>query len=258
MKRILVIEDQPIVRRNLLFILEQEGFQPESAANGRMGVEAALRNPPDLILCDIMMPELDGYGVLEAVRADARTANVPFIFLTAKGERIDQRTGMDCGADDYLTKPVVKDELVSAIDARLRRHELQEQQVEEKLRSITFKPDFSSPAALESLGLSPREAEVLSWVAQGKSNGETASILGMSELTVKKHLVHIFEKLGVDNRNAASLQALEIIRGLVGINLVGMDVVEVAPAYDHAEITALAAAQIAIELLCLYEACRRP
>ena len=211
MKRILVIEDQPIVRRNLLFILEQEGFQPESAANGRMGVEAALRNPPDLILCDIMMPELDGYGVLEAVRADARTANVPFIFLTAKGERIDQRTGMDCGADDYLTKPVVKDELVSAIDARLRRHELQEQQVEEKLRSITFKPDFSSPAALESLGLSPREAEVLSWVAQGKSNGETASILGMSELTVKKHLVHIFEKLGVDNRNAASLQALEIL-----------------------------------------------
>jgi DNA-binding NarL/FixJ family response regulator len=215
MKRILVIEDQPIVRRNLVFMLEREGFQPEGAANGRMGVEVALKNPPDLILCDIMMPELDGYGVLDAVRADPRTANVPFIFLTAKGQRIDQRTGMDCGADDYLTKPIVKDELVSAIQARLRRQAAQDQQMQHKLRSLEFKPDFSSPIPLEALGLSPREAEVLAWVAQGKSNADTGSILGMSELTVKKHLVHIFEKLGVDNRNAATLRAIEILSRVV-------------------------------------------
>jgi DNA-binding NarL/FixJ family response regulator len=216
MKRILVIEDQPIVRRNLVFILEQEGFQTESAANGRMGLDAALKNPPDLILCDIMMPELDGYGVLDAVRADPRTANVPFIFLTAKGQRIDKRTGMDCGADDYLTKPLVKDEIVGAIQARLRRQAAQDQQMQEKLRSIEFKPDFSSAVPLQSLGLSPREAEVLAWVAQGKSNADTGSILGMSELTVKKHLVHIFEKLGVDNRNAATLRALEVLSRVAG------------------------------------------
>jgi DNA-binding NarL/FixJ family response regulator len=211
MKRILVIEDQPIVRRNLAFILEQEGFLPESAANGRVGVEAALRSPPDLVLCDIMMPELDGYGVLDALRADPRTASVPFIFLTAKGQRIDQRTGMECGADDYLTKPVVKDELVGAIQARLRRAQMQARLMEEKLRSIQFKPDFSSPIPLQALGLSPREAEVLAWVAQGKSNADTASILGMSELTVKKHLVHIYEKLGVESRNAATFRALEVL-----------------------------------------------
>jgi len=215
MKHILVIEDQPIVRRNLIFMLEREGFQPEGAANGRMGVEAALKNPPDLIVCDIMMPELDGYGVLDAVRADPHTANVPFIFLTAKDQRMEQRTGMDCGADDYLTKPVVKEELLSAIDARLRRQAVQDQQVQDKLRSIEFKPDFSSAIPLQALGLSPREAEVLAWVAQGKSNAETGSILGMSELTVKKHLVHIFEKLGVDNRNAATLRALEVLSRVV-------------------------------------------
>jgi len=216
MKRILVIEDQPIVRRNVVFILEQEGFQAEGAANGRMGVEAALKNPPDLILCDIMMPELDGYGVLDAVRANVPTANVPFIFLTAKGQRIDQRTGMDCGADDYLTKPVVKDELVCAIQARLRRQAAQEQRMQDKLRSLEFKPDFSSAVPLQTLGLSPREAEVLAWVAQGKTNADTGSILGMSELTVKKHLVHVFEKLGVDNRNAATLRALEVLSRVTG------------------------------------------
>jgi DNA-binding NarL/FixJ family response regulator len=216
MKRILVIEDQPIVRRNLLFMLEQEGFQPEGAANGRLGVEAALKSPPDLILCDIMMPELDGYGVLEAVRADPRMANVPFIFLTAKGQRIDKRTGMDCGADDYLTKPMVKEELLNAIEARLRRQAAHDQQMQDKLRSAEVKPDFSSATPLEALGLSPREAEVLAWVAQGKSNADTGSILGMSELTVKKHLQHIFDKLGVDNRNAATLRAVETLSRVVG------------------------------------------
>ncbi len=211
MKRILVIEDQPLMRRNLLIILEREGFKPEAAPNGRIGLEMAKANPPDLILCDIMMPELDGYGVLEALRAHRLTADVPFIFLTAKGDRIDLRTGMNCGADDYLTKPVVKDELIAAVNARLCRQEEQERRLQERIREIGFKPDFASPAPLESLGLTPREAEVLFWVAQGKTNVEVGAVLGMSDLTAKKHLANIFEKLGLENRHAATLRAIEAI-----------------------------------------------
>jgi DNA-binding NarL/FixJ family response regulator len=151
-----------------------------------------------------MMPELDGYGVLRALHEDANTALTPFIFLTAKGEKEDLRSGMNLGADDYLTKPVAQADLLKAIEVRLRRSEQQHTQWE-------FKPDFSSHEPLIKFGLTPRAAEVLLWVAQGKANGDIAAILGMSESTVKKHLVEIFDKLGVENRSAAGLRALEVI-----------------------------------------------
>lgn len=191
------------MRRNLLTILRLEKFEPSGAQNGRLGIELAKKEKPDLILCDVMMPELDGYGVLKALREDKSTASIPFIFLTAKGEKIDQRNGMNRGADDYLTKPVAKADLLGAISARLSRREEQIQR--------EFKPNFDSSEPLLALGLAPREAEVLLWVTQGKSNGDIASILGISEWTVKKHLLHIFEKLGVESRNAATLRALEIL-----------------------------------------------
>src|SRR5262249_49654588 len=121
MKRILVIEDQPVMRRNIQTILEMEGFEVMTADNGRQGVVAAQNKAPDLILCDVMMPEMDGYGVLTALRQEPRTATLPFIFPTAKGEKTDLRAGMNLGADDYLAKPVSSDELVSAVRARLAR-----------------------------------------------------------------------------------------------------------------------------------------
>ena len=106
MNKLLLIEDQPQMRANLVLILQLNGFTVLSAENGREGLEVARSERPDLILCDVMMPELDGYGVLEALRTDDDTASIPFIFLTAKGEARDQRAGMKLGADDYLTKPV--------------------------------------------------------------------------------------------------------------------------------------------------------
>src|SRR5436190_1518774 len=120
MKKILIIEDHPPMRENLVLMLEMEGFKPLSAADGRTGVEIALSELPDLILCDVMMPDLDGYGVLQALREDPRTATIPFIFVTAKGEKLDQRAGMNLGADDYLVKPVDREDLLSAITARLQ------------------------------------------------------------------------------------------------------------------------------------------
>ena len=203
MKKILVIEDEPEMRRNLLTILRLEKFEPVGAENGKIGIALAKSTKPDLILCDVMMPEIDGFGVLKALRADAATASIPFIFLTAKGEKIDVRSGMNLGADDYLTKPVDKTDLLSAITSRFTR---QQQQVR-----TDFRPNFDSFEPLCVLGLTPRVAEVLLWVAQGKTNSDIASILGVSESTVKKHVQEIFEKLGVETRSAAALRALEIL-----------------------------------------------
>jgi DNA-binding NarL/FixJ family response regulator len=204
MKKILVIEDEPEMRRNLTTILRLEKFNPLPAENGRVGVERAKKEKPDLILCDVMMPGLDGYGVIAALRADAETVTIPFIFLTAKGEKPDIRAGMNLGADDYLTKPVAKTDLLAAIRSRLER--AVQQAVPE------FKPNFQSAKPLEEvLGLTPRVAETLLWLAQGKTNGEIATILGNSESTVKKHVLEIFDKLGVETRTAAGLRALEVL-----------------------------------------------
>lgn len=201
MKRILVIEDEPVMRTNLRDILELEHFQPLLASNGREGVTAAKLSVPDLILCDVLMPEMDGYETLSALRADTATARIPFIFLTAKGERADVRAGMNLGADDYLIKPVRVEELLDAISARLERAQQQ----------TGFNANFSSAQPLEQLGLSAREAEILLWVAQGKTNFETGMILNITAATVKKHMENIYRKLGVEGRNAATLKALEVL-----------------------------------------------
>jgi len=204
MKKILVIEDSPEMRRNLLTVLKFEKFNPIGAENGRLGVELAKREKPDLILCDVMMPELDGYGVIKALRDDPATVTIPFIFLTAKGEKPDIRAGMNLGADDYLTKPAAKADLLDAINSRLQR---QSQQA-----TPEFKPNFASAKPLEAvLGLTPRVAETLLWIAQGKTNPDIATILGISEGTVKKHVLEIFGALGVETRTAASLRALEVL-----------------------------------------------
>lgn len=120
MPKILVIEDEPQMRKNVLTILEMEGFEALGAENGRIGLEMIRAHRPHLILCDVMMPELDGYGVLKALRAEPAIAEIPFLFLTAKGERADFRAGMNLGADDYLTKPVVVDDLLNALRVRLK------------------------------------------------------------------------------------------------------------------------------------------
>jgi DNA-binding response OmpR family regulator len=120
-KTILVIDDNNDIRENTAEILELAGYKTLTAENGKKGVEAATKGKPDLIVCDIMMPELDGYGVLHLLRKNVETENIPFIFLTAKTERSDFRKGMEMGADDYVTKPFEDIELLNAIEVRLKK-----------------------------------------------------------------------------------------------------------------------------------------
>lgn len=203
-KTILIIEDEARTRANLAVILEMEHYRVLTAEDGLPGLALARTERPDLILCDVTMPGLDGHGVLSALRENPATAAIPFIFLTARGERRDLRAGMDLGADDYLVKPTAATELLACLEARFKR-------ASQQPPAGSFKPDFSSPAPLKSLGLTDREAEVLLWVAQGKSNSEIGLLLGAAENTIKRHLQHIFEKLGLDNRHAASVRALEAL-----------------------------------------------
>jgi DNA-binding NarL/FixJ family response regulator len=208
MKRsILLIEDHAQMRENLSLLLELNDYAVTTAENGRIGVERAAAAPPDVILCDVMMPELDGYGVLAALRADPDLNGIPFIFLTAKGEKQDLRAGMNLGADDYLIKPVTESDLLAALETRFQRLAALKQ------KHSAYHPDFSSHAPLLKLGLTEREAEVLLWVAQGKSSPDIATILGMCDATAKKHVCNILAKLGCETRSAATLHALEVLCG---------------------------------------------
>ncbi|MDY0779320.1 response regulator [Tenacibaculum sp. IB213877] len=121
MKQILLIEDDAVLRENTAELLELSNYEVKTAPNGKVGIEKAEKEMPDIIVCDIMMPEIDGYGVLEALSKNEVTRYIPFIFLSAKTERKDIRKGMDLGADDYITKPFEEEELISAIESRLAK-----------------------------------------------------------------------------------------------------------------------------------------
>ena len=126
MKRILLIEDNHEIRENTAEILELDGYEVITAENGKIGVELASSSKPDLIICDIMMPVLDGYSVLHLLTKNPDTENIPFIFLTAKADRQDFRKGMEMGADDYITKPFDDVDLLNAIESRFKKMELLE------------------------------------------------------------------------------------------------------------------------------------
>jgi len=202
-EKILVIDDDAKMRRQIATLLAAEGYATLEAHNGKEGVALAQTEKPDLIVCDITMPEMNGHRVLQALREQPATAHVPFIFLTGWGEREDLRAGMNLGADDYLVKPVEPADLIAAVQARLRRR-----QQSGGARRATAS-DATPEAIAQALGLTPREAEILHWVVQGKTNPEIGLILGIQLTTVKKHLESTFVKLGVENRTAAVTLALE-------------------------------------------------
>jgi CRP/FNR family transcriptional regulator, cyclic AMP receptor protein len=152
MKTILLIEDNDDIRNNTAEILELSNYKVITAENGKIGVEKAIEHIPDLIICDIMMPVLDGYGVLHAVHKNEAIKNTPFIFLTAKTERSDFRKGMELGADDYITKPFDGTELLNAVDSRLKKLDLLKQVFNPGMDGLNNLMEASfGTAALQSL-----------------------------------------------------------------------------------------------------------
>ncbi|MBW3129630.1 response regulator [Hymenobacter profundi] len=157
MKTILLIEDNEALRENTAEILELAGYAVVTAENGKVGVEQALATKPDLVICDIMMPVLDGYGVLHIFNQNPQLSGVPFIFLTAKTERTDLRRGMELGADDYLTKPFDETELLSAITSRLNRFQHLKPEYNLQAEGLTeFLDDARAVGNLESLSADRR------------------------------------------------------------------------------------------------------
>ena len=151
-KKVLVIEDNFDVRDNITEILELANYDVQSAENGKIGVAMAQDWLPDIIVCDIMMPELDGYGVLYLLSKNQKTSNIPFIFLTAMADKNDRRKGMDLGADDYLTKPFEEMELLNAIEGRLKRSEAFKQEFENTDSGFSsFISEARGTAALQEL-----------------------------------------------------------------------------------------------------------
>lgn len=148
MLKILVIEDDDQIRNTIFEMLTYENFEVLEAENGQQGIELAASHRPDLILCDIMMPDLDGYGVLQWIRTHAETQTIPFIFLTAKADKVDIRLAMEQGADDYLTKPFSLSELTGAVSARLKKQVTFTQQSEQKLNELRTNLTRSLPHEL--------------------------------------------------------------------------------------------------------------
>jgi len=144
MRKILIIEDNEDVRENTADLLELSGYEVAASPDGESGIRKAQTFNPDLIICDIMMPGMDGYQVLETLQKDHNTAGIPFVFLSAKADKSDVRKGMNLGADDYLTKPFEEHELLEAITSRLRRHDFLQREFSRDLKGVT---EFMEQAA---------------------------------------------------------------------------------------------------------------
>lgn len=201
MYSILIIEDDPAYISMMEVILKMEGFDVRTATDGSSGLAMLREKRPDVILCDIMMPDMDGHMILETVKGERALADIPFIFVTAMGDRADVRLGMSAGADDYLSKPFSAFELLAAVTGRIRRHEM----IHQKRRES----DFQEEKAILLQKITRREREVLLMVGQGSTSRKIAERLGVCLKTVEVHRANLMNKL--DAGNAATLARWAII-----------------------------------------------
>lgn len=189
MKKILIIEDNHDIRENISELLELSGYETLQAHNGLKGIESAHKNNPDLIICDIMMPEMDGYGVLNTLNKNITTVGIPFIFLTAKAEKSDFRKGLSMGADDYITKPFTDDELLHAVKMRLQKIETFKSILSQHADSKNKEATVTSNNFEELLNFENREVKVYKKKEFVYHEGNRASYL----YYVKKGAVKTFK-----------------------------------------------------------------
>jgi len=191
MHSILIIEDDPAYCSMMELILQMEGFDVRTAPDGQSGLALLREKRPDLILCDIMMPEMNGHSVLETLQGDSRLVDIPFIFVTAMGERDQVREGMSAGADDYLSKPFSADELLAAVTGRIRRREA--------IKLQNGRSAFHEEKAFLNHTITKREREVLLMVGHGATTKEIAERLDIAPKTVEVHRANLMRKLDVTN-----------------------------------------------------------
>jgi CheY-like chemotaxis protein/CRP-like cAMP-binding protein len=190
-KSILLIEDNKEMRENTSEILELAHYKVQTAKNGREGVDMAQKNKPDLIICDIMMPVLDGYGVLHMLSKNEETASIPFIFLTAKAERSDLRKGMEMGADDYLTKPFDDIELLNAVESRLKKSDAMKKEFSKNIDGLN--EFITSAKGIEDLKKLPLEREMRTYKKKENiysEDGYPRGVYFVSKGKVKTYKTH--------------------------------------------------------------------
>ena len=195
MKRIVIIEDEQVLRENIKEILTLKGFTAYAAASGDEGLDLVRTVLPDLVLCDIKMPRYDGFWVLEQIRKNNELNKIPFIFVTAKVENRDIRDGMGLGADDYITKPFSSDELIRAINARLERISMLSSDTKEE--SFTYNEKDHEQVKQTLTQLTRSEIRILKMIAAGLSSSEIAERLFNSVKTVENHRSNIISKLAL-------------------------------------------------------------
>jgi len=199
-KQLLLIDDDPNLILLVKDYLEFRGYQVTTAENGLEGLEILKELTPDMIICDVMMPEMDGYAFVEQIRQDARSSWIPVMFLSAKGQSHDKVKGLNTGADLYMVKPFEPEELVAQVEACLRQ------------AGRMPKPRLDSGPTIQvpkNVELTKTELKVVDLVAQGLKNGEIAAKLNVSQRTIESHVSNMLNKTGLHNRTELARWAME-------------------------------------------------
>lgn len=203
-RRLLLIDDDPNLILLVKDYLEFRGYEVVTAENGREALEVLEQELPDMIICDVMMPEMDGYSFVRHLREDARTNWIPVLFLSAKGQTQDKVKGLTTGADVYMVKPFEPEELVAQVESSLK----QATRIADRqgARGADNAPKIQVPFDVE---LTPTELKVVQFVARGMANREIAEELNVSQRTIESHVSNMLGKTGLHNRTELARWAIE-------------------------------------------------
>jgi DNA-binding NarL/FixJ family response regulator len=203
-KKLLLIDDDPNLILLVKDYLEFRGYEVMAAGNGREALEILNLHLPNMIICDVMMPEMDGYAFVNKIRQDSRTSSIPIMFLSAKGQSQDKIKGLTTGADIYMIKPFEPEELVAQVESSLK-------QANRLLRhSNRFTLDESTRIQVPgNVELTPTELKVVQLVAQGMANREIAAKLNVSQRTIESHVSNMLNKTNLHNRTELARWAIE-------------------------------------------------
>lgn len=202
-KRLLLIDDDPNLILLVKDYLEFRGYEVITAENGQEALETLDQDTPDMIICDVMMPQMDGYSLVEHVRKNPRTSWIPVLFLSAKGQSQDRVKGLNTGADVYMVKPFEPEELVAQVESSLKQAS---RLIQRQEKSTDAAPRIQVPFDVE---LTPTELRVVQYVARGMANREIAEELNVSQRTIESHVSNMLGKTGLHNRTELARWAIE-------------------------------------------------